>query len=325
MKELNKATLISVLIHGAMLGVFVWLTESSDLSTDVMGGEDAPAGEISLASNSPANRPIDVSDLQVPPQPTPPQDEVKPEMPPEIPDPPKPVEPEQPTPAATDEPAVKETPNAVPIIEKKDPAKVKPKIKKTVVKPSPPAVAQPKSAAQRIAEMRASLDKSHARKSNTRLFAMAGAAAGSGTPGTNAKTIGDKLGRGVRNETLGTISVGGGGRGGAGVGGSGGGNSGADGSPDGDRYGGALMAYLKRAWQQPSRAEVGGGNPTVVISLTIQSDGTVTGARITRGSQTNAMDASLNALIRNLQHVPAPSSYGKTASSVTVSVKFKLD
>lgn len=340
MKELNKGTIISVLIHGAMLGFFLWLTANSEIPKDVMGGEDAPAGDISLASNSPASRPIDVSDLQVPPQEEV-KEEVKPEMPPEITEPPTPVEPDNtPTPAVKDEPEVKETPNAVPIIEKKEPVKVKPVVKKDTPPPLKPVptkkpvvkavqattATRPMTAAERIKAIRAAgLDKSRVKKNNNRLLALNSAIAGSGSLATDAKAIGSGLSKGVRNESLGTLSIGGGGKGGTGNGGSGGGDSTGDGSPDGDRYGGVLMGYLKRVWQQPSRAEVGGGNPTAVVSLTIQSDGTVTVARLSRGSQVNAMDASLNALIRSLKRVPAPASYGKTASSVTVSVKFKLD
>ena len=338
MKELNKGTIISVLIHGAMLGFFVWLTWDSEPLPIPEGGNDSAAGEVSLASNTSATRPIDVSDLQMPPQPTQPPEEVKPDMPPVIPDQPTPVEPDQPTPLVKDDLPVKDTPDAVQILDKKNPPKARPIVKqdpptplkvvtppKSIVKQVPTkTVTPPKSAAQRLAEMRASLDKSHVKKNNGRLMAF-NAIAKSGSLTTDATAIGNGLSKGVRNESLGIISVGGGGKGGTGPGGSGGGDSIGDGSPDGDRYIGALMGYLKRAWQQPSRAEVGGGNPTAVVSLTIQSDGTVTVARLSRGSQANAMDASLNALIRNLKHVPAPAEFGKKSSSVTVAVKFKLD
>ena len=340
MKELNKGTILSVLIHGAMLGLFLWLTWDSEPPPIPEGGSDGAAGEVSLASNTSANRPIDVSDLQVPPQPTPPPEEVKPDMPPVIPDEPKPVEPEQPTPMVKDDLPVKDTPDAVPIIEKKEPIKVKPVVKKETPTPPNPvqnkkpiakpvqatAVSRPLTTAERIAAIRAAgLDKSHVKKNNGRLIALNNAITGSKSLSTDATAIGNGLSKGVRNELLGTISVGGGGKGGTGPGGSGGGDSTGDGSPDGDRYIGALMGYLKRVWQQPSRAEVGGGNPTAVVSLTIQSDGTVTVARLSRGSQAQAMDASLNALIRGLKRVPAPAEFGKKSSSVSVAVKFKLD
>ena len=324
MKELNKGTVISILLHGIMLGGFLWMTRDAELTT-AMGGEDAPAGSVQFASNSAASKPIDVSDLVVPPQsppeePEPQPEEKTPEMPPELPD--------TPTPVATVEPAVKEALNGEPILEKKEP--VKPKQKAAAKKPKAPkkpvteataSVPHQMTRAERIIAMRKNLNTSSAKRGNFKLIAARNAAAGGGMPSTDAGTIGAGLSKGVGNETL---KLGGIGVGGTGLGGKGGGDTDGTGTPDGDRYAGALQGALHRAWQQPSGNEVS-GKPTVDVKFTIQSNGVIASKGVVRGSRSSAMDASINAMLRKLTRVPAPANYGVKASSVTIVVTFELD
>ena len=67
-----------------------------------------------------------------------------------------------------------------------------------------------------------------------------------------------------------------------------------------------VAAYLKRQWNQPNQAALGGTMPKVEIRLKIDSAGRVLSANIFRRSGNRAMDASVEELIGKLKVLPNP-------------------
>ncbi len=83
----------------------------------------------------------------------------------------------------------------------------------------------------------------------------------------------------------------------------------AQGGPDkATRYAGILGMFLKTQWQiyVPSRADLGSGNPTVKIMLSVSGSGQVLEAKIIRPSGVPAMDLAAARLLSELKRVPAP-------------------
>ena len=82
---------------------------------------------------------------------------------------------------------------------------------------------------------------------------------------------------------------------------------------------------LHGMWDQPSRAEVGKGQPTVTVSVTVLADGRVTLARVLTSSGVSAMDNSVNRVLKALERLPPFTEYGLTGKSLEFSVVFELD
>ena len=151
--------------------------------------------------------------------------------------------------------------------------------------------------------------------------------------GTGAGT--GPSGGGGRGSGAGTGPSGGGGHGtGAGTGTSGGGGHGTGGghgdgsgpgSGIGDPFYTAIGAALYAAWTPPSRADVGRGNPTVGVRITLRFDGTITAYQLSRPSGNTAMNTTVEALMRGLRRLPAPTSFGFTEQIKTIEVRFGLD
>ena len=98
-----------------------------------------------------------------------------------------------------------------------------------------------------------------------------------------------------------------------------------DGGGAGDPFYGALSRALYALWEPPAKAEVGGANPEVGVSITIRSDGTVLGRGIVRPSGVKAMDDSVLRLLRQLRTLPAPATFGLPGPVRTVEITFTLD
>lgn len=162
--------------------------------------------------------------------------------------------------------------------------------------------------------------------------------------GTGAEGSGGGRGRGVgggsgsghgsasgRGEGAGGTGHGAGGGHGDGGGGSGGGTGAGrgegsgPGSGLGDPFFTAIGTALYEAWVPPSRDDVGGGNPTVGVRITLRFDGTITAFQLSRPSGNTAMNASVEALMRSLRRLPAPASFGFTERVKTIEVRFGLD
>jgi TonB family protein len=124
----------------------------------------------------------------------------------------------------------------------------------------------------------------------------------------------------------GTGSGSGSGRGGSGNGrGSGVGDGIGNGSGPGDPFYSAIAEALYDAWDPPSRAEVGRGNPTVGVRITLRADGTVTAFQLSRSSGVAAMDTTVEAMLRGLRQLPAPASFGFKEATKVIDVRFALD
>ena len=67
-----------------------------------------------------------------------------------------------------------------------------------------------------------------------------------------------------------------------------------------------VASFLKRQWNQPNQAALGGTMPKVEIRLKIDSAGRVLSANIFRRSGNRAMDASVEELIGKLKVLPNP-------------------
>ena len=134
----------------------------------------------------------------------------------------------------------------------------------------------------------------------------------------DAGTIKARLGSQITNDAVVTVGHGSGG-------GSSGGLSGASGPGHGDPSLNAIKSALHRAWQQPTRAEVGDSNPVTLITMTIHADGTLTNYRILAPSRNTAMDESVEKLFRNLHKLPPLSSFGINTPDKTIKVAFTLD
>lgn len=73
-----------------------------------------------------------------------------------------------------------------------------------------------------------------------------------------------------------------------------------------ERYGKNLVRFLKSRWVYPPKSLLAGKMPVVMIELDIASDGSVTGSRIVKKSGVNAMDQSIERMLKQLEKVPAP-------------------
>lgn len=67
-----------------------------------------------------------------------------------------------------------------------------------------------------------------------------------------------------------------------------------------------LVPYLKTKWDEPPDSLLGGRRPEVLIELTIEGNGRVSAAKITKKSGIKAMDESVEILLKKLDSVPAP-------------------
>lgn len=128
--------------------------------------------------------------------------------------------------------------------------------------------------------------------------------------------ISSRIDKGVRNRgvSVGTM-----------VGSGNGAGSGLLGGDAADSFASAVSAQLHERWNQPSRSEVGKAQPRATITLTVRADGTVTVARIVTPSGNAVMDASIEVLLRDLKVLPAPSGFGLSSSSVTLTPTFGLE
>jgi len=91
------------------------------------------------------------------------------------------------------------------------------------------------------------------------------------------------------------------------------------------RYYDVIGAKLHAMWEQPSRAEAGGGTPQVTVSIEVRADGRVAGSRVARSSSVMAMNASVIRLLKSLDRLPPFTDYGIEAQSLNVNVVFRLD
>ncbi len=303
MKELNQGSVVSILVHGVVLGAFAWLTWDADFSA-AAGGDEAPAGA-DISAVLAASGPVDLSNIRVaqPQQPVPPQPEepAQPEMPPEIH--------EQPAPPAA-QPDPEPVPDGVPVLPPKQlqpkPPKKQPETAKTPAKNTPPTTAvtpHQETQAEKIARIRSGLKKTPGRP--VKLAALPSFSGGGG-PSTDAGAIAGRIGSGVSNNTI-NVSSGGSG-GGSGAGGSGGDNG----------FAGAMQRFLRENWRTDGLS-ISGGKPVVRVAMTLAPDGTVTSASIVRESGVAALNANVSAFLRTLRKVPAPSRYGiSTTKTYTV-------
>lgn len=92
-----------------------------------------------------------------------------------------------------------------------------------------------------------------------------------------------------------------------------------------NRYGGAIMALLERAWQQPSATGVPSHQRRATVALSIAPDGTIQQARLIRPSGNPAMDQSVQAIFQRLRRLPPPRDYQITANPFQINVVFELD
>ena len=69
-----------------------------------------------------------------------------------------------------------------------------------------------------------------------------------------------------------------------------------------------LYTAIYRLWNQPAKSELGGRYPVVDITLTVESSGRVSSARISHRSGVKAMDSSVDRLLKNLKRLPPPSA-----------------
>ncbi len=95
-------------------------------------------------------------------------------------------------------------------------------------------------------------------------------------------------------------------------------------SSDATRYYDIVGAHLHNLWEEPNRSEVGGGRPTVGVSVTVSADGRVIGKRITDRSREAAMNISVATVLKGLASLPAPSAYGVKRSTLEIRVTFEL-
>ena len=87
----------------------------------------------------------------------------------------------------------------------------------------------------------------------------------------------------------------------------------------------AVSSILHRRWDQPSRAEVRGRRPTVTVSIRVTAGGSVTDAKIVSASGVSPMDRSVDAVLRSLSRLPAPTAHGIDESELEIRVVFELD
>ena len=154
--------------------------------------------------------------------------------------------------------------------------------------------------------------------------AAATSAAGMSTTATDANAMAERIGSGIRNQTV-TVGLAGGGGSGAGSRGSGNGGGAGGNSPGGANSAGyfdILRTQLYQMWK-PNRGEDRGGRPRVIASLTVLADGTVREAHVSERSRSQTINASVEALLRGLRRLPAPSQFGFDQPSLTIQVVFE--
>ncbi|MCP4180044.1 MAG: TonB C-terminal domain-containing protein [bacterium] len=67
-----------------------------------------------------------------------------------------------------------------------------------------------------------------------------------------------------------------------------------------------VRSSLYSLWKQPSRAAIGSSNPSVLISISVNSSGKVVSAKIIRKSGVSVMDRSVMKLLSSLSRLPKP-------------------
>ncbi len=90
------------------------------------------------------------------------------------------------------------------------------------------------------------------------------------------------------------------------------------------RYYDAVGTILHSQWDQPSRAEAG-GNPSVAVKITVQADGKVSSARISRASSNAPMNRSVALVLNKLDRLPPFRNYGISGANLVIDVTFELD
>jgi TonB family protein len=80
-----------------------------------------------------------------------------------------------------------------------------------------------------------------------------------------------------------------------------------------------LYTAIYRLWDQPARSELGGKYPIVDITLTVESSGRVSSARISQKSGVRAMDVSVSRLLQKLKQLPPPSA-GRMSFTVSLEI-----
>jgi len=80
-----------------------------------------------------------------------------------------------------------------------------------------------------------------------------------------------------------------------------------------------IAAFLYERWQQPSRAELGGKNPTVTVTVAIDSSGRVKNSKISQKSGISVMDGSVNQLLKKLASLPKPPN-GAMSLSISLEI-----
>lgn len=289
MTELPKGMFCSVLIHGTALGLFLLMSERMSVLGSNRRDLDLILAQTPTPVRDKAPGPTDVSNMAHPPAP----DEKLPLDPEKQPPPPVPPVPEGKAPPPV-ESATQTSPTG-------------PEILKT-------APRKTETPDERSARIRKGLVKTPA---NRRPLPVPPISPPSVARRISAGDVETRIRSRVQNVQASMNTGGGGGVPGAGQPGA------AD--ARGDQFLAALSAALHDAWNQPSRAEVGRGNPKVGVSITLRSDGTVTAFQITRPSGHAAMDSSVERLLRELRKLPPPAAFGITGAVKTIEVAFELD
>lgn len=263
-----------------------------------------------------------------PPAPTPPTPPVPPAPEPEVrPQPlpddgagpaikPAPPKPPPPKPTPKPPPKVKPTPKPTP-----KPPTPKPAPREPAVERIPPVDKPPAPSAAELEQQRMDRIRLGIRPVPGKLAGIVGKAGislptrgSSSGSGSDATSIAARLGSSVRNSVVVSFAPGGAG--------------GSGGAADGERsarYFDALEPYLRSQWRQPSRVGLPPGKPRVGIALTVLANGTVQEAHVTTPCGVAVMDASIEAMLRELRTVPAPSAYGITRPVLSVNAFFGVD
>lgn len=194
---------------------------------------------------------------------------------------------EEPTPAVKDVPKPKEKPKE----------KEQPKPKETT--PSPDAKKTPKDKPKEDAKPK---EDSKPKKPTAEDIKKASQVVKGSTPKVQPKGKGGEFFRDLskqlnQNNYDPNAKPGGGTNGGLGV----------QGNPNQDsEYYGRVGAFLKSHWQQPSRALLGNGKPTVNIRMKVDERGVIVSATIEKRSGFQVMDASVERLLAEVKTLPVP-------------------
>ncbi|TKT71001.1 energy transducer TonB [Afipia massiliensis] len=88
-------------------------------------------------------------------------------------------------------------------------------------------------------------------------------------------------------------------------------------------YNGMLSAHLQRYKQYPSGAKAAGEQGVAMLSFTVNRNGSVTGARLSKSSGSSALDGETMAMIHRAQPLPSfPAEMTQSSASFTVPVRF---